>query len=1080
MANFIKKLISGISVAAILAATAVYPVMAEEVYESWDYSAADATADWTLGDNTTQSITDGMLYIVNGSTSGTRVSSKTLENPVTEGDMVVEYAIKSYSRGDNASTFFIGESSTDYIIDLKFPKGGSSMTVNGETVSLTGASDYNTPIVVVKHSILTGSNIVKTEIKYEDGTPVHSGSTSYSMSNATDSIKTMVASLGKYNAFYLKYFTVSEYIPTDDEKLAIAMNQITITENQLGMTVEDGVYTVDRDIALPAQPADVTLEWVLEQSEDGESWEETSYASVSNDKLVIAPTEDSVNYLVRLTANVTCGELSESKSFMFRIMAPDPNAPVVYYNESFEGFPTGTLVDFNTSSNVLYEAVSGMTFSCGTRDGDNGVTGASIAGSTDKYLNLFQTKHTGQSRQPVVTLSRTNGVEFVNNLVIKFNATFANTSVTLNITDSSNNVLKIAAPSEAVLNTWISIEICKQGGVTVVVMRDESENILKVYTDKVKLSDVKTISTPDTTYSLLYIDDLYISDEPYSVSDETIAGAGIAALALDVAQTNLAANGDEFDAKGDFLVPESPELTTLTWAVEQKAVDSDVWEASNFMSVSDTKVTINPTAEIGNYKTRLVATVICGEVTETKEFVINLPNPLDEIADVLASGYEVVSSTDYTDATNTTKLTYDLDGEETLKFDLVLPTKVSSYKNCTIAWTSSDEDYVSIQNGVATIMTDDLEEHDVTLTAVVTYKKGNVELSSEPQSFDIKVGYTEEDIEDTETYYKGKYKVRFDAEYDGNFEDIPEETTSNIDLPTEGKFGSRISWSSSAPSVISTKGKVSRAATNKTVNLTATITSGAGSAEKTFEIEVPKKSSSGGGGGGGSTSSTGTISNSGNSGSIASGNVIGTVGNSSAEEIVSQLQEEAAVAKDLFSDLSSAAWAREAINGLAAAGVVNGKSDTEFAPNDTVTRAEFAKMLMGVFGLSSGAYRTSSFNDVSTSAWYFNSVETAYNLGIITGVGGGKFAPDALITRQDMAVMVVRAANISGVALSEVEAQISFADEASIADYAKAPVSTLQKANIINGVSDTEFAPVDNATRAQAAQILYNVLSLVG
>ncbi len=878
------------------------------------------------------------------------------------------------------------------------------------------------------------------------------------------------------------YIADETYAIPDSVVLDAAMNQITVSETQPGMTVEDGIYTVQRDVSLPAQPEGVTLEWVLEQSADGEIWEDTSYARVTNNKLIISPTEDSVNYLVRVTANVTCGDLTESKSFMFRVMAPDPNEPVVYYNEDFESM-SGTLVDLSSSSNTGYESTNGLTFTCGSRDSDTAVTGANIGGSDDKYLNLYQQKYTGSGRQPVVTLSRTNGVTFTNNLVIKFNVTFADATTTVDITDSSNNTLKISAPGADALNTWISVEICKQSGNTIVVMKDESGNLLKLYTDKVKLSDVRTISTPDIAYSSLYIDDLYISDELYAISDETIVEAGLAALVLDSTQTNLAANGDEFDAKGDFLIPESPELTAVTWAVEEKALDASEWTASNFMSVSGTKVVINPTNEIDNYDVRLVATVTCGEVTDTKTFVINLPNPMAEVINLLASGYEFVESTDYTDAANTSKLTYDLNGGETLKFDLVLPTKVSGYRNSTIAWTSSDSDLVSINGSTATIMTDDLDEHDVTLTAVVTYEKGSVKFSSEPQNFNIKVGYTEEDIEDTENYYKGKYKVRFDAAYADNFEDIPEETTSNIDLPSKGKFGSKISWSSSAPSIISKTGEVSRATTDRDVTLTASIISGAGSEEKSFVVTVPKKkaaSGGGGGGGGGSMSSTGTISKPGNTGTVATNTAPSIIENTTAEEIVSQLQEEAASANDLFTDLSSASWAREAINALAAAGIVNGKSDTNFAPNDTVTRAEFAKMLMGVFGLDSGAYATSSFKDVSTDAWYFNSVETAYNLGIITGIGDGKFAPNALITRQDMAVMVVRAANVCGVSIPEVNAAIEFADSAIISDYAKASVSALQKAGIINGVSDTEFAPLDNATRAQAAQILYNILKIAG
>ncbi|MBR0366200.1 MAG: S-layer homology domain-containing protein, partial [Clostridia bacterium] len=196
----------------------------------------------------------------------------------------------------------------------------------------------------------------------------------------------------------------------------------------------------------------------------------------------------------------------------------------------------------------------------------------------------------------------------------------------------------------------------------------------------------------------------------------------------------------------------------------------------------------------------------------------------------------------------------------------------------------------------------------------------------------------------------------------------------------------------------------------------------------------------------------------------------------SAADKVAQLQEEALAANDLFKDVSQAAWARDEINGLAKAGVINGKTAELFAPNDTITRAEFAKILMGAFGLASDAYTTSSFNDVVPGDWCFMYVESAYNLGIINGIGAGTFAPNALITRQDMAVMVARAAKIAGKDIAEAAGAKDFADAASIADYAKPSVDTLVKGGIINGMSDTEFAPLANATRAQAAKILYKFL----
>ena len=541
--------------------------------------------------------------------------------------------------------------------------------------------------------------------------------------------------------------------------------------------------------------------------------------------------------------------------------------------------------------------------------------------------------------------------------------------------------------------------------------------------------------------------------------------------------TSLTKTNDVYTAAADFEIPSAPGGTTVTWKAMQKAKTASEWTDSSFITVSGTKATINPTSEIDNYDVKLVATITSGDVVVDKEFAIDLPNPMDEITGIIADELPTVNTTDKNTAGNT--ITFDLSGTDVLKYDLDLPVKSKTYKNTTIAWTSSDSDHISIAaDGTATIMTSDLRTHEVTLTAVATYKKGSVTYSSAEQKYTVTMGYTSADVESSDATL-AKYKVRFDAAYDDNF-DVPSSTSANITLLEEGYFGSTISWSSNAPSVISAKGKFTKPSSSKTVKLTAKIScSGTDDKlEKVFSVSVNVKSSGGGGGGGSSTSTTGTSGSGTSTGSIASSTsaIITSPSVETTEDRLARLREEAAAANDLFTDIGKASWAREAINGLAAAGVINGKSDTEFAPNDNVTRAEFAKILMGTFGLASNAYTTSSFRDVPTDAWYFEYVESAYNLGIITGVGNGTFAPDALITRQDMAVMVARAAEMAGKTISEVSEAKDFADSGNIADYAKAPVDTLVKGGVINGMSDTEFAPLANATRAQAAKILYNFL----
>ena len=182
-----------------------------------------------------------------------------------------------------------------------------------------------------------------------------------------------------------------------------------------------------------------------------------------------------------------------------------------------------------------------------------------------------------------------------------------------------------------------------------------------------------------------------------------------------------------------------------------------------------------------------------------------------------------------------------------------------------------------------------------------------------------------------------------------------------------------------------------------------------------------------------------------------------------------------------FQDLGSVSWAVDAINYLASAGIINGRSNTEFDPNASVTRAEFAKMVCATFGISATPNAAQTFVDVSPSDWFYGYVQAAAAAGIVNGVSETAFDPNATITREQMAAMLYRAIEATG-NLSRLPAGTAtvFADEAQIADYAKTYVSALNAAGVINGTSATTFEPKATATRAQAAAIIYQFLKAVG
>lgn len=170
-------------------------------------------------------------------------------------------------------------------------------------------------------------------------------------------------------------------------------------------------------------------------------------------------------------------------------------------------------------------------------------------------------------------------------------------------------------------------------------------------------------------------------------------------------------------------------------------------------------------------------------------------------------------------------------------------------------------------------------------------------------------------------------------------------------------------------------------------------------------------------------------------------------------------------------------WAKDAISALGARGIVKGVGDGEFNPNGQVTRAEFITMLMNMFELSDER-ATTSFSDVKQGEWYHGNIATAQKLGIVNGKPDGRFGVHENITREDMAVMVYKAVQIKQLALTSGEAT-AFKDEAHIASYAKQAVEAIQGAGIINGVGNDEFAPKKNASRAEVAVMIYNLLGLM-
>ncbi len=157
-------------------------------------------------------------------------------------------------------------------------------------------------------------------------------------------------------------------------------------------------------------------------------------------------------------------------------------------------------------------------------------------------------------------------------------------------------------------------------------------------------------------------------------------------------------------------------------------------------------------------------------------------------------------------------------------------------------------------------------------------------------------------------------------------------------------------------------------------------------------------------------------------------------------------------------------WAEENIAKLILDGAISGYPNKTFKPNNNITRAEFATVLVKAFKLENKSGKI--FADTQ-SHWAKDYIATAAANGIVSGYGESTFGPDDLITREQMAVMIAKVAE-----LTDTDAAVSFTDIESISNWAKSAVASAAEAKIISGYTDGTFKPQVKATRAEAVTVI--------
>jgi hypothetical protein len=178
-----------------------------------------------------------------------------------------------------------------------------------------------------------------------------------------------------------------------------------------------------------------------------------------------------------------------------------------------------------------------------------------------------------------------------------------------------------------------------------------------------------------------------------------------------------------------------------------------------------------------------------------------------------------------------------------------------------------------------------------------------------------------------------------------------------------------------------------------------------------------------------------------------------------------KVQSEASIS---FTDIGNN-WAGEAIKELAGIGAVSGYPDGSFRPDAEITRGEFVTILVKALNLKYAA-SAPAFSD-TVNHFAKDSIATAAALGIVRGYDDNTFKPDDPITREQMAVIAIKALK-----LAETSGETTFSDNSKISAWAKASVLSAINNNIMKGYPDNNFNPQGNATRAEAVSL---VLSLV-
>lgn len=242
--------------------------------------------------------------------------------------------------------------------------------------------------------------------------------------------------------------------------------------------------------------------------------------------------------------------------------------------------------------------------------------------------------------------------------------------------------------------------------------------------------------------------------------------------------------------------------------------------------------------------------------------------------------------------------------------------------------------------------------------------------------------------------------------------------------------------------------------------------------DKRAEFNIAARQTSGGGSGGGGGGGGSGLSTSGTVGIYGGTNSIGVTAPTLEPVVITSQPSDYT-----FTDMNEAEWASGAVDTLYSMGIISGYDDNSFRPNAAVTRAEFSKLICTAFNLLTPlGGENIEFIDVAPDEWYAPYIAAAEVSELINGYEDGTFRPEKGITREEAAVIICRCVDKFEVEKEPNRLNINFADESLISEYAAGYVDKLYTMSLINGDDNNMFHPLDSLSRAEAAQLICNLL----